>query len=88
VRSAIAADSFDLLGLSLGTACQARAVSSAILKLRKASRNPAVVVMVGGPAVVLSPDFASQVGADGTAADAASAASEAENLVARRLGAE
>lgn len=88
VRSAIAADSFDLLGLSLGTECQARAVSSAILKLRKASRNPAVVVMVGGPAVVLSPDFASQVGADGTAVDAASAVSEAENLVARRLGAE
>ena len=87
VKSCIAGDSFDLLGLSLGAECQAKAVSSAILRLRKASRNPAVVVMVGGPAVVLSPDFASLVGADGTAPDAASAVTEAESLVARRVGA-
>ncbi len=87
VRTCIAADSFDLLGLSLGTECQAKAVSSAILKLRKASRNPAVVVMVGGPAVVVSPDFVHLVGADGTAPDAASAVAEAEILVARRVGA-
>ncbi len=87
VKNCIAADSFDLLGLSLGTECQAKAVSSAILKLRKASRNPAVVVMVGGPAVVVSPDFVHLVGADGTAPDAASAVAEAESLVARRVGA-
>jgi len=71
----------------LGAECQAKAVSSAILKLRKASKNPAVVVMVGGPAVVLSPEFVVLVGADGTAPDAASAVTEAESLVARRLGA-
>ncbi len=87
VRSCIAADSFDLLGLSLGTECQAKAVSSAILKLRKASKNPAVVVMVGGPAVLLSPEFVSLVGADGTAPDAASAVTQAESLVAKRVGA-
>ncbi len=87
VKSCIAADSFDLLGLSLGAECQAKAVSSAILKLRKASKNPAVVVMVGGPAVVLSPEFVNLVGADGTAPDAASAVTQAESLVARRMGA-
>jgi methanogenic corrinoid protein MtbC1 len=87
VKTCIAADSFDLLGLSLGTECQAKAVSSAILKLRKASRNPALVVMVGGPAVMLSPEFVDLVGADGTAKDAASAVTEAESLVARRVGA-
>ena len=87
IRSCIAADSFDLLGLSLGAECEAKAVSSAILRLRKASRNPAVVVMVGGPLVVLSPDFVHLVGADGTAPDAASAVSEAEILVERRVGA-
>jgi methanogenic corrinoid protein MtbC1 len=87
VKSCIVADSFDLLGLSLGAGCQAKAVSSAILRLRKASRNRAIVVMVGGPAVVLSPDFVNLVGADGTAPDAASAVTEAERLVARRVGA-
>ena len=87
VRSCIAADSFDLLGLSLGAECQAKAVSSAILRLRKASKNPAVVVMIGGPAAVLSADFVKLVGADGTAPDAASAVTEAESLVARRVGA-
>ena len=87
VKNCIAADSFDLLCLSLGSECQEKAVSSAILKLRKASKNPAVVVMVGGPAVVLSPEFVDRVGADGTASDAASAVTKAESLVARRVGA-
>ena len=87
VKACIGVDSFDVLGLSVGSECPVKALSSAILRLRKASRNPAIVVMVGGPAVVLSPEFVNLVGADGTAPDAASAVSEAESLVAKREGA-
>ncbi len=87
VKACVAADWFDLLGLSVGSECQAKVISSAILRLRKASKNPAIVVMVGGPAVVSSADFVHLVGADGTAPDAAAAVTEAESLVARRVGA-
>ncbi len=87
VKASLAAESFDLLGLSVGVECQVGVIASAILRLRKASLNPALVVMVGGPAVMALPDIVGQVGADGTAPDAASAVSEAESLVARRAGA-
>jgi methanogenic corrinoid protein MtbC1 len=87
VKGSIAADSFDLLGLSVGTSFQIKSLSSAILRLRKASRNPAIVVMVGGPAVASSPDLARLVGADGSASDAECAVAEAESLVTRRVGA-
>ena len=75
---------YDLLGLSVGSECHLEAVASAILTMRKASLNPAVVVMVGGPVVGLVDDFVARVGADGTAGDARCAVAEAERLVAAR----
>jgi len=75
---------FDLLGLSVGSECQVEGVASAILTLRKASLNPAMVVMVGGPVVALITDFVARVGADATAPDAASAVIQAETLVSQR----
>ena len=62
---------FDVIGLTVGSECHVKAVGSAILAMRKASLNPAVVVMVGGPVVALQPDFVARVGADATAPDAA-----------------
>ncbi|MES1162097.1 MAG: cobalamin-dependent protein, partial [Rhizobacter sp.] len=80
----VAAHHFDVIGLTVGSECHVEAVASAILALRKASRNPQVVVMVGGPVVALRPDFVERVGADATAPDAAAAVALAERLVSQR----
>ncbi|HEX4508740.1 MAG TPA: cobalamin B12-binding domain-containing protein [Burkholderiaceae bacterium] len=80
--SALLADEwYDVVGLSMGSACHEAAVASAILGFRKSSLNPAIAVMVGGPVVDLTSDFVRRVGADGTAPDAAAAVVEAEKLV-------
>ncbi|MEK8031295.1 cobalamin-dependent protein [Ideonella sp. DXS29W] len=84
IAGALASECFDVLGLSVGSECMVTSVSSAILSFRKVSRNPSIVVMVGGPVVPLLHDFVSRVGADGTAPDAATAVALAERLVAQR----
>ncbi|MFY9514080.1 MAG: cobalamin-dependent protein [Rubrivivax sp.] len=85
--ASVATDWFDVIGVSVGSECQVDAVASAILALRRASLNPAVAVMVGGPVMVLRPDFVAHVGADATACDAAAAVVEAERLVQLRRAA-
>lgn len=75
---------FDLCGLSLSTESQIDVLTSVILKVRAASRNRALVVMVGGPIIVARPELVGQLGADGTSEDAASAVTEAQRLVTSR----
>lgn len=77
-------DWFDLVGLSVGTDLHIDALASVILALRKASLNPTIAVMVGGPVFVAHPEYLAMVGADGTASDAPQAILEAESLVASR----
>jgi methanogenic corrinoid protein MtbC1 len=52
-------------------------LASAILDLRRVSRNPKLFVMVGGPAMALVPDLAERCGADAMAGDATSAVATA-----------
>ena len=87
LSQAIATGWYDMVGLSVGSECHVETVASAILALRKASLNPAVVVMVGGPVVNLIDGFAAQVGADAMAGDARAAVAEAERLVSARAAA-
>ena len=57
--------------------------------MRRASCNPAIGVMVGGPAFTRSPHLAALVGADATAADGQQAVVQARTLLdfcARRSG--
>ncbi len=75
---------FDVCGLSIGAESQIPAVAAVILEIRAQSRNPALVVMIGGPIVVAQPGIVHQVGADGTAADAAGAVVYAEEFVKSR----
>jgi len=74
---------FDLIGLSASTEAHLEALPSVILALRRHSRNPGIVVMVGGPSFVNNPDLAIGVGADFTAADARSAVDEAARQLER-----
>lgn len=75
---------FDLLGLSIGSETHERALASVILDARKKSRNPSLVVIVGGPIVTADPAMVARVGADATAHDAPDAVQRAERLVAAR----
>lgn len=83
----VSLERFDVIGVTVGSECHLDAVSSAILALRQASREPEVVVMVGGPLTADYPDLVQRVGADATASDAAAAVSLAEQLVTRRAAA-
>ncbi|MBA3837544.1 MAG: cobalamin-binding protein [Zymomonas sp.] len=77
----VAADWFDLIGLTIGCASHMAALPSFIAALRGVSVNPRLVVMVGGGIFVEAPSLAAEVGADGTAADARQAVNVASKLV-------
>lgn len=77
-------DWFDVIGLSVGSDLHIDALASVILAVRKASLNPTLAVMVGGPVFVAHPEYLAMVGADATASDAPRAILEAESLVSIR----
>jgi MerR family transcriptional regulator, light-induced transcriptional regulator len=76
---------FDVVGFSLGSEGRIAWVTERIAQLRQASRNRHVVVMVGGPIVLLQPELVGQVGADGTGPDGLRTPALAESLVASRV---
>lgn len=73
---------FSVVGLSVSCEVQVEALASTIRLIRRASRNPAVGIMVGGPIFIMNPGLVALVGADATAADAREAPLQAENLLA------
>lgn len=73
---------FDMIGLSVGMDGHVEPLRSVILGLRRASRNPAVGVMVGGPILANRPLLVTEVAADFTAADAREAVERADAFVA------
>ncbi len=75
---------FDMIGFSVGSQTHFEALTEAIGAIRKASLNPAITVMVGGPVFVANPELVATVGADATAADAAKAVDCATALVTKR----
>lgn len=81
------AEWFDVVGLSVGSIVHVEDLAAVILAMRRASMNPAMVVLVGGPLMVKHPELIVQLGADATAADAPHAVAQAEELVAARLAA-
>ena len=61
---------FDVVGLSLSSEVLFDRVRPAIRAIRRASQNPDLVVMVGGPYFLDHPDRVAEAGADTTARDA------------------
>lgn len=80
----VAADWFDMIGLTISCDCHIAALPSIIAALRNVSRNPQMCVMVGGRVFSATPELALQVGADGTARDAKLALKVAVQLVRER----
>ena len=84
VATRVSQEWYDLIGISVGTEVKLEALTVAVTKLRHVSRNPEVVVMVGGPIFVDHPEFAVAAGADFTAQDAPDAVSRGEQAVSAR----
>lgn len=79
---AVRKDWFDVIGFSVGAEHQIPELVSTIAAVRRASRNPSVGIMVGGPLLVAHPEFLPGIGADITAKNAAEAVEEAEDFIA------
>ena len=80
--SMVAADWYDVIGFSVGTENRLAVLRRDIRRLKSASKNPNVQVMVGGQLFADHPELADQVGAQAIAADARSAPVVARSLLA------
>ena len=81
----VAGRAFDVVGLTVSVERHAAPLRKSIAALRHASRNPAVIVLVGGRVFTENPGLAAEIGADGTAADGQLALALADALLARRV---
>jgi MerR family transcriptional regulator, light-induced transcriptional regulator len=77
-------DWFDVAGFSIGSELSLPWLRDTIAAVRSASRNTALVVLVGGPLFSIHPEWAGEVGADATT-DGRNAPSLAESIVASRV---
>jgi MerR family transcriptional regulator, light-induced transcriptional regulator len=69
----LARQPFDLLGLTLTRDCPSSALANLIKAVRNVSANPSIMVLVGGRMINENPEIVSEIGADGTGADALAA---------------
>ena len=74
----------DVVGFTLAGELHLASLTAAIAAVRKASLNPRVGILVGGPQFLLNPGLAREVGADALAIDGSLAPSIAEKLVETR----
>ena len=81
----VRAEWFDMVGFSIGSELRLPWLRTTVAHVRQASRNAAVVVLVGGPLFLLHPEWVAEVGADGTAQDARQAPVLAEAMIADRV---
>lgn len=81
----VSAERYSLVGLTVGVREQLEGLSNRIAKIRRASRNRGIGVMLGGGVFADRPDLAARLGADATAGDARAAAGQAEGF-ARLIG--
>lgn len=72
---------FDLVGFSIGAERHVDALAGLIAAVRKASANPRLFVLAGGPLLLARPELAQRLGVDATAADAREAIDAAEALL-------
>jgi methanogenic corrinoid protein MtbC1 len=72
---------FAVVGFSLGSEARLEGLRAGIRRVRRASQNPAIGILVGGPLFIEHPELVAQVGADATAADGLQAVGQAQSLL-------
>jgi methanogenic corrinoid protein MtbC1 len=81
IAALVASEWFDVVGLTLSNEVRVDQLAMAIRSVREASCNRSIAVMVGGPVFLGHPELVSQVGADASAVDAATAVLLAQRLL-------
>jgi MerR family transcriptional regulator, light-induced transcriptional regulator len=76
---------FDVVGFSVGSESRLDWLRERIAKVRAASLNRSVVVLVGGPVFVLNPEWVLSAGADASGHEGGKAPQLAEELLAARI---
>ncbi len=76
---------FDLVGFSAGSTTRLQPLTDCIQSVRRFSHNRALAVLVGGPLLVVHPELAERIGADGATTDGRQAPLLAERLLSRRV---
>lgn len=74
----------DMVGFSMAADMHLSRLARCIDTVRKASRNPALIVMVGGAAFLSRPELSQRIGACATASSAQGATEQAATLLALR----
>ena len=82
----VAADWYDVVGISVGGDDQLSWLTAGLARVRDASRNPAIGVMVGGPVFSRDVNPAGTCGADCVVTDARLAPEVAQDLMCSRSG--
>lgn len=82
---AVSAEWFSVIGFSVSSDRHLSALTSGIRRIRRASLNQTIGIMVGGPVFIGHPELVARVGADVTAIDANEAVDQAHQLAAARL---
>jgi methanogenic corrinoid protein MtbC1 len=77
----------DVVGFSIGSVGMLDDLADCVRRVRRASCNPGLCVMVGGPLFLMRPDLVATLGADMAANDAAEAVRHARELLAIRAAA-
>lgn len=72
---------FDLIGLTVSVGRDLDSLARSIAAVRLQSRNPDLIILVGGRVFTEAPELAAKLGADGTAADGNLAVQLAERLL-------
>lgn len=81
VATMVRQDWFSIVGFSASCDDELAPLTAAIRAVRRASRNPRVGILVGGPLFIENPAYTAVVGADATSVDARAATLQAERLL-------
>ncbi len=81
----VATEWFDAVGFSIGSESRLDWLRERVVKVRAASRNRSMVVIVGGPLFTLNPSWVQLVDADASGPDGSKAPQLAESLLAARV---
>ncbi|KQP62201.1 coenzyme B12-binding protein [Methylobacterium sp. Leaf112] len=81
IADLVGSEPFGIVGLTLSRESHLDQLAASIQAVRRASLNPSIGVMVGGPVFLEHPEYVERVGADASAVDAATAVLLAQRLL-------
>jgi methanogenic corrinoid protein MtbC1 len=84
IEAMLRRDWYGVFGVSVSAEAHLAPLAAALPRLRAASRNSTIPVLVGGPVFIARPELVQKIGADAMASDGVQATWVAENMLAGR----